>query len=52
MASSRTGKPSRSASAAAKGNEPQKKFFGKKSPPKKGGMSGDKPKKKGGFPFK
>lgn len=50
MASSKSGKPSRSAFAAARGNAPQKQFFGKKSPAKKPGVSGDKP-KKGGNPF-
>lgn len=44
--------PSKAAKAAAKGAAPQKQFFGKKSPAKKPGVTGDKPKKKGGFPFK
>lgn len=43
-------KPSDGSVRTVKGPQPQKQFFGKKSPAKKPGVSGDKP-KKGGNPF-
>lgn len=50
MAKAAKGKPSRGFMAEAKGSARQKQAFGKKSPPKRPGLSGDKP-KKGGNPF-